>query len=200
MIIDTTDSTNAGVAVSETMSNATVTRPDISLTRGLAFACNTNQLIFRDTVTERDVNRVRGLVASSNMFTPQEMDVAAELVVERLLRDRASGYHFIFSEMGDMLLGYACYGPIPCAQNRFDLYWIAVQREHQNKGIGTILLQRSELAMRDMGARRIYVDTSSLPMYFATRQFYERNGYRKVAELEGFYSENDCKVIYSKSL
>src|SRR5262245_66022533 len=86
-----------------------------------------------------DVGRVRSLVASTGFFNAAEVDVAADLVTERLAKGIRSGYHFILAERGSGLVAYACYGPIEGTQASFDLYWIDVAPEEQWNGLDTPL-------------------------------------------------------------
>jgi D-alanine-D-alanine ligase len=155
---------------------------------------------FRDTVTRDDPGTVRRIVSSTEFFSESELEVAVELVQERLNRGEASGYHFLFAENDGRTDGYSCFGPIACTVCSFDLYWIVVEREHQGRGIGRELLRCSEQAIARMGGRRIYVETSSRPQYEPTRQFYERCGYCVEALLGDFYAPGDGKVILVRAL
>jgi ribosomal protein S18 acetylase RimI-like enzyme len=147
-----------------------------------------------------DVGRVRSLVASTGVFNGAEVDVAADLVTERLAKGIRSGYHFILAERGSGLVAYACYGPIEGTQGSFDLFWIAVAPEEQRKGLGPQVFARAENAMRKVGAKKIYVDTSSSDRYAPTRGFYQRMGFEEDARLPDFYGPGDSKVIYVKPL
>jgi D-alanine-D-alanine ligase len=153
---------------------------------------------FRDTVTPDDERAVREIVASTGFFTSAEIDVAVELVHERLTRGAASGYFILLAEMGGQTAGYACYGPIACTVGSFDLYWIAVRRDFQHHGLGRLLMHESEARIAGAAGRRIYIETSSRAQYDPTRRFYERCGYRVEAVLKDFYTPGDDKVVYSK--
>ena len=83
-----------------------------------------------------DVGRVRSLVTSTGFFSAAEVEIAGELVTERLTKGIRSGYHFVLAERGSDLVAYACYGPIDGTDGSFDLYWIAVSPEEQGKGLG----------------------------------------------------------------
>ena len=157
-------------------------------------------LEWRSAVMADDVGRVRSLVASTGFFNAAEVDVAADLVTERLAKGIRSGYHFILAERGSGLVAYACYGPIEGTQGSFDLYWIAVAPEEQRKGLGPQVFARAESAMRKAGAKKIYVDTSSSDRYAGTRGFYQRMGFAEDARLPDFYGPGDSKVIYVKEL
>jgi len=158
------------------------------------------KIIWREEPLPSDADRVRDIVVSSGFFSPAEIEVAAELVQDRLGSGTESGYHFVFAEQDRQLVGYSCYGPIPCTVESYDIYWIAVQQELRRTGLGAKILKRVEERIKEMGGRRIYVETSSREQYRPTRSFYTRCGYRKEASLVDFYSPGDHKVIYLKVL
>jgi ribosomal protein S18 acetylase RimI-like enzyme len=158
-------------------------------------------LTWRETVGEADIEAIRRLVAATQMFTPAEVHIAAELVEERLAKGSASGYEFVIAEeAGGRLLGYACYGPTPATVGTIDLYWIVVDPALQGRGIGRAILQRTEAVARRIGGERLYVDTSSQDKYAPTRAFYRNTGFRQVAELTDFYRKGDNKVIFVKAI
>ena len=154
----------------------------------------------RYELQSEDPARIRNLVEITGFFSAEEIDLAEELSRERLARAAASDYHFVMAEQYGRLVGYACYGPIPCTAGSYDLYWIAVHPDIQGKGLGQRVLQESERLIRDAGGSRIYVDTSQRLQYASTRAFYENAGYRLDAVLTEFYAPGDNKVIYCKSL
>jgi GNAT superfamily N-acetyltransferase len=158
------------------------------------------EITLRDAVVPADREAVRTIVERTGFFRPDEIDVAVELVDERLARGPASGYHFVFAERGDSLAGYACYGPIACTLASYDLYWIAVEPQYQRHGIGKLLVRAVEERVRDGGGLRIYVDTSGQAKYEPTRAFYERCGFRCDARLADFYAAGDDRVIFVRVL
>ncbi len=155
---------------------------------------------YRDDVRPDDCHAVRALVTGTGYFLTDEIDLAAELVEERLSHGAASGYDFVFAEIGKSLVGYACYGPIPCTRASFDLYWIAVDPQHQRNGIGRSLVAAVQQRVLARGGERIYIDTSGKDQYLPTRSFYERNGFYCDARLKDFYAPGDDRVIYAKVL
>ncbi|MBN2233401.1 MAG: GNAT family N-acetyltransferase [Deltaproteobacteria bacterium] len=155
---------------------------------------------FRSDIVAADISRVQRLVEATGFFHADEVAIAAELVAERLHRGDASGYHFIMADYHGQLVGYACFGPIPCTKTSYDLYWIAVHPNFQGRGLGRQLLQAAEHRVQQLGGTRVYVDTSSREQYAATRSFYERCGYHREAMLADFYAAGDGKVIYCREM
>ena len=154
----------------------------------------------RGTVSASDIERVRTIVSATGHFAPAEVDVAVELVETRLREGAASGYHFVFAQRGEQVLGYSCYGEIPCTVGSYDLYWIAVDPGEQGRGIGRLLLAETERRVAGLLGRRIYIETSGRRQYDRTRAFYLASGYDLAAELPDFYAPGDPKAIYCKSL
>ena len=159
-----------------------------------------NGLTWRRCVLPDDVEAVAGIVDSTGFFTQQEIAVARELVTERLLRGGESGYFFLFALAGGMPAGYTCYGPIPATRCGYDLYWLAVHRDFQARGIGSLLLGRTEKLVRDGGGCRLYAETSTRSLYEPTRAFYRRQGFELEAVLEDFYAPGDGKAVFVKRL
>jgi GNAT superfamily N-acetyltransferase len=155
---------------------------------------------FRDDVRPDDCRTVKALIERTGYFRADEIDIAVELVEERLVRGAASGYEFVFAEINETLVGYACFGPIPCTAASFDLYWIAVDPRQQRSGIGRALVEAVEQRVIARGGKRLYIDTSGKDQYSPTRAFYERNGFYCDARLRDFYEPGDDRVIYAKAL
>jgi ribosomal protein S18 acetylase RimI-like enzyme len=159
-----------------------------------------DQITWREEPRPSDMTRVREIVVSSGFFSEAEVEVAVELVQERLKKGIESGYYFLFAEKDQEVAGYSCFGPIPCTVESYDIYWIAVQQELRRSGLGAEILKRAEERIRKMEGKRIYVETSSREQYKPTRSFYSRCGYRKEATLKNFYSPREDKVIYLRVL
>ena len=158
------------------------------------------EIILRTDPKETDIEAIRSIVTSTGAFRPDEIDVAVELIEERLRRGTASGYYFIFAEENGTPVGYTCYGPIACTVSSHDLFWIAVDKSRHGKKIGSLLMKETEKLVVAMGGKRVYIETSSRSDYGATRHFYRDHGYGVEAVIKNFYDDNDDKVIYSKEI
>jgi ribosomal protein S18 acetylase RimI-like enzyme len=161
---------------------------------------NTNEIVYRENPAPSDIDSVKNIVTSSGFFSREEVELSAELIQERLTKGEASGYSFLFAEVDGRIVGYTCYGAIPCTKDSYDLYWIAVHDDFRGRGIGRGLLARTERNIAKMGGKRVYVDTSSREQYRPTRSFYRASGYEQEAVLKDFYSLGDDKIIYVKLL
>jgi D-alanine-D-alanine ligase len=169
------------------------------------YAQNEQEELFQDIklryeVIPEDLEAIRRLAEATGFFYSVEVDVAEELVRERIEKGNNSGYYFILAEYMGRLAGYSCYGPIACTASSFDIYWIVVNPELQGRGFGKRLLKETERLVRAAKGERIYVETSQRPLYKSTRAFYENNGYKADSLLENFYGPGDGKVTYCKVL
>jgi D-alanine-D-alanine ligase len=160
----------------------------------------TVDITYRTDARHSDRDDIRQLVDAAGIFSETEIDIAVELIEERLSKGLQSGYHFLFGELTDRIIGYTCFGPIPGAAKRYDLYWIVVHHDFRRAGIGKSLMVKTEEAIEKQGGERIYIDTSSRDQYRTTRLFYRLCGYQEEAVLKDFYGSGDDKVIYVKAI
>lgn len=157
-----------------------------------------SNLTFRYEILPQDLQSVRTIVESSGFFYPDEVDVAVELVSERLEKGESSGYYFIFLQDKDQTVGYSCYGPIACTKGSYDFYWLAVINDRRGQGLGTLLIMETEKQIIDKLGRGIYIETSSRAQYEPTRRVYLKHGYQIEAVLKDYYHPGDDRVIFSK--
>ncbi len=156
--------------------------------------------VFRHEARPGDGEAVREMCAATGFFHSYEIDVAVELLADRLEKGAASDYEFVFREKAGRLLGYACYGRIPCTLSSYDIYWIVVAPDRQGHGLGRMMLAEAESLIQKAGGTRIYVDTSQSEKYRTTRAFYQQCGYHCESILPDFYAPADGKVIFCKKL
>lgn len=133
-------------------------------------------------------------------FKTYEVTVAEE-VIDSYLRDpKGSGYHILVAEGNPAPTGYVCYGPAPCTDGTWDIYWIAVNRAARGQGIGAALTRAAEAAIQKARGRMILIETSSTRIYEKARRFYLGRGYEIVARVPDFYAPGDDKLVLQKCL
>ena len=156
--------------------------------------------MIRRGLSSGDREPLEKLIRETGFFNAEEVEVALELIDDRLSQGEASHYRFLVAETDEEIAGYACWGPIPGTQASADLYWIVVDPRHQGKGIGAVLLKDAETWMASAGRTRVYVETSTRAQYDGTRRFYLACGYELAAEFEDFYGPGDGKAMFLKVL
>lgn len=157
-------------------------------------------ITFRTLPEKKDITRVMEIVESTKFFYDHEVEVAAELVAERLSHGESTGYFFVFAEVDGVTVAYSCFGPISMSKTCFDLYWIATHNDYRGKGIGKKLLDETFKQARQMGCKIIIAETSGLEHYAPTRAFYISNKFELEASLKNFYDEGDDKLFYTKRI
>ena len=131
-------------------------------------------------------------------FHEEEIRVAMELVNIAASDAEQKDYNlFVFEEDG-MILGYHCTGKRPLTDGVYDLYWIVTNPDHSKKGIGKKLLEHAEGFVNENNGRWLLAETSSRDSYSATRNFYMRNNYSIISEINDFYSKGDSMIVFGK--
>ena len=149
----------------------------------------------------QDKDEVLRLLQQRGVFNEQEIRVAMQVVGDSLAQTDKEEY-LVFCACGENegLLGYICFGPNTVTDNCYELYWLAVEERSSRMRIGGRLLSFMEEYVKEEGARRIYIDTSSTEAYKPARSFYEKHGYKLVCILEDFYRKGDHRMIYMKEM
>jgi ribosomal protein S18 acetylase RimI-like enzyme len=126
--------------------------------------------------------------------------VAEELIDSYLESPSDSGYYILVADVNSTVAGYICYGPTPLTEGTWDIYWVAVAPENQERGIGTALIESAEREIRKANGRLVIIETSAIPAYEKTRRFHVSHGYQIVARIPDFYAPGDDKLILQKRL
>ena len=150
---------------------------------------------------EKDRVTLLSMLIKTRAFTSAEIDVAMELI-DIVLKDRIQKDYQIdcMVDDQDLAIGYICSGPTPMTQGTFDLYWIAVDPEFQERGVGSKLLGFLEERVKARGGRMILADTSTIPQYERTQRFYSRNGFEEVAKIPDYYHPGNDRITFCRRL
>ena len=145
-----------------------------------------------------DVKSIEAILKETKNFKEEEIKVAMELVMIVATNPEQQDYNiFIYEEYGK-ILGYHCIGRRPLTDAVYDLYWIVTDFAHKNKGIGKSLIEHAEKFVIENKGRWLLVETSSRDVYQATRNFYLRNSYSIISEINDFYSPGDNLIVFGK--
>jgi ribosomal protein S18 acetylase RimI-like enzyme len=149
----------------------------------------------------KDRARLHSMLIDSHAFTAEEIDIAMELIDIVLKCENQKDYKIdCMVDDQDQTMGYICYGPAPMTQGTFDLYWIVVDPIFQGQGIGSKLLDFLEEGVRKEGGRMILADTSTIPQYEKTQNFYLRNGFQEMARVPDYYYPGNDRVTFCKRI
>ncbi|MGB9893572.1 MAG: GNAT family N-acetyltransferase [Candidatus Saccharicenans sp.] len=150
-------------------------------------------------MVKTDRQPVLDLIRATGFFTPEEIQVAEELIDIYLNNPAQRDYFIVVVENEwQKVAGYLTYGPTPLTEGTWDLYWIAVSPEDQGRGYGQRLVNWLEEEVKKKKGRLILIETSSQPKYQPTRKFYEKLGYAEIARIPDYYRPGDDRVIFGK--
>ncbi len=152
------------------------------------------------TLVPTDCRPLLDLLAQCELFRPDEIEIADEILQESLRDGPKSHYQNQIVEFAGEPVGWSCHGLVPLTDATYDLYWIAVHPAHQQRGIGRQLLAAVESRLRAAGARWLLAETSSTAAYDKTRAFYQRCGYAIVGDVPDFYRADDGRITFGKRL
>jgi ribosomal protein S18 acetylase RimI-like enzyme len=148
-----------------------------------------------------DTDSLVALTGATGLFKPLEVVALREVLDDFHATNHAQDHHAITLEENAEILGFAYYGPAPMTEGTWQLWWIAVRKDQQGRGIGSQLLSFVEDDIRTKRQGRVlFIETGSLPHYEWTRQFYRKNGYEQHALLKDFYADGDSMVVFRKSM
>jgi ribosomal protein S18 acetylase RimI-like enzyme len=146
-----------------------------------------------------DRSQIQKILNDTGFFSNAEIEVAMELVDIYLNKPDQKDYILYVTEgSGSQISGYICFGPTPVAEGTYDLYWIAVDPQSQNQGVGKKLLEFFEQEVTRRQGRLIIIETSSQEKYKATQAFYLHNNYHLAAQIKDFYKPGDDRLIFTK--
>jgi len=150
---------------------------------------------------EKDRARLLSMLIRTRSFTSAEIDVAMELI-DIVLKDQIQKDYQIYCMVDDQdqAVGYICYGPTPMTQGTFDLYWIAVDPDFQEQGVGSKLLSFLEEEVKTEGGRLILADTSTIPHYEKTQKFYLKNGFQEMARVSDYYHPGNDRITFCRRI
>jgi GNAT superfamily N-acetyltransferase len=145
-----------------------------------------------------DVNNIEAILKNIPNFNDAEVSVAMELVNVAAADTGQTDYNvFVYEETGNVI-GYHCTGKRPLTDAVYDLYWIVTDPGHKNKGVGKSLLTHAEEFVIQLKARWLLIETSSKESYEGARNFYLRNNYSIISEINDFYTLGERLIIFGK--
>jgi len=153
--------------------------------------------MIRPTLPE-DTAALLPLASETGVFKPLEIQALREVLDDYHAANRQAGHCSVTYELHGKILGFAYYAPAAMTDRTWYLYWIAVTRMTQARGIGSALLKHAEQDIQQRQGRVLFIETSSLPHYDLTRKFYVKHQYDQVAVLPDYYARGDSMIVFSK--
>ncbi len=150
--------------------------------------------------TGADVEKLVHLSAATGMFKPLEIETLREIFADYFRDGSCPDHHARTLVTAEGVVGFVYFAPAPMTDRTWYLYWIVVAKEVQGRGYGRKLLQHTEDEIRRLGGRVLFIETSGMPHYNRTREFYGRQGYDQEAVLRDYYARGDDMIVFRKVL
>ncbi len=147
-------------------------------------------------VKKEDISALKEALDSSELFPSDLLD---DMIADYLTNPSSQDIWFTTVD-GDQPVSIGYCAPERLTEGTYNLYAIAVRKEHQGQGIGRDMMSFIEQLLRNEGHRILIVETSGKPDFELTRQFYRQCDYIKQAVIPEFYDEGDDKVVFWKKL
>jgi len=138
------------------------------------------------------------LAQDTGVFKPLEIHALRDVLDDYHHTNKNHGHIAVTWEQDDQVTGFAYYAPAAMTDRTWYLYWIAVSRQLQARGVGGALLRHAEQDIQAAGGRLFLIETSSMPHYELTRRFYLKHGYDLAGVLRDFYADGDDLVVFRK--
>ena len=147
-------------------------------------------------VGKHDLEGLRHVLGTIELFPAEMLD---DMMSDYFDNSETEEIWFTSIQYGKPVsIGYCA--PEQLTDRTYNLYAIGVQSDLQGKGIGKKMMTFIEEYLKSKGNRILIVETSSLPEFERTRDFYVKIGYTKEAVIRDFWKEGDDKVIFWKKL
>jgi len=113
--------------------------------------------------------------------------------------NRGAG-HICVIDVEDAPIGVAYYQPALATDRTWYVTMIGVRRDMQGQGRGAALMRHVEHTLQTSGQRVLLVETSGLPDFALTREFYAKCGYEEEARVRDYYAAGEDMVLFRKVL
>lgn len=156
--------------------------------------------VLDDTQTAEKIGE---FLTSPNAFdqtwAPQEKAMVLKAPLDSI--DREHHVYWYIEDQGMII------GAIGVRENKYgsggyelDADFAAIHKDYRRQGLFTLLLNTLEQYVKEQNGRYIHILSCDIDSYLPARTFYEKNGYKKVAELPNYYVEGEGRVDYYKEL
>jgi len=152
------------------------------------------------TTKPEDTATLKALAEGTGVFLPTDIQALQEVLDDYHAENHREGHRSVTYEHNGQVSGFAYYAPAAMTDRTWYLWWIAVNKKIQARGIGKKMLTHVEDAIRAENGRLLMLETSSLPTYEPTRKFYLKNGYNVAAVLKDYYADAHDMIVFSKRL
>lgn len=147
-------------------------------------------------IEKKDIPHLKNVIDSTGLFPSELLD---DMIADYFNNPNSSDI-WLTLELDEVPVVVAYCAPERLTSGTYNLYLIAVLKDHQGKGLGATMMQYIEQLLKKQGQRVLLVETSGLPEFESTRRFYDKSNYQRAAVIREFYQEGEDKIIFWKKL
>jgi GNAT superfamily N-acetyltransferase len=147
-------------------------------------------------ITVNDLPDLKSVIDSNQLFPADMLD---EMTSPFFQAGNETEFWITYQE-NHTPIAVAYFAPERMTDGTYNCLLIAVHADFQGKQIGKTLMTYIEKFLKVRGHRILLVETSGLPAFERTRNFYLKNNYRIEATVKEFYAKGEDKIIFWKSL
>ena len=144
-------------------------------------------------LTAADLPALKAVIDATGLFPSDMLD---DMTAAHLRGDDNGETWLTMDDGAPMALAYCA--PERMTAGTWNLLLIAVHPDRQEQGHGAALLRHVETELSARGERLLLVETSGLPEFERTREFYRKNGYEEEARIREFYAAGEDKIVFRK--
>lgn len=156
--------------------------------------------ILKDLETAKKIGEfLTGSNAFDQTWAPNEKAIVIQAPIDSI---NNTNHRYWYVEDGGKIIG-----AIGVRENKYgsggyemDSDYVAVHKDYRNKGVASMLLNEMEKFVKQSNGRYIHVLTCDINSYIPARKFYEKKGYKKVAEIPNYYVAGEGRIDYFKEL
>ncbi len=147
-------------------------------------------------VTKSDVEGLKKIVDSIELFPSEFLD---EMTSDYFNNPNTQDIWFTYIENNiQVAIGYCM--PEKLTDGTYNLLAIGVSQDVQRNGIASQMMNYIEQLLKQKDGRLLIVETSSDDAQIGARKFYQKIGYKQIAEIKDFWKEGEDKIIFWKKL
>lgn len=147
-------------------------------------------------IQKEDIPGLKAVLDSSELFPSFLLD---DMISDYLNNEKSADIWFTTIDQGKPIsIGYCA--PERLTEGTYNLYAIAVHKDHQGNGIGKKMMEYIENELRENNNRILIVETSGKQEFELTREFYLKCNYIMQATIPEFYEKGDDKIVFWKKL
>ncbi len=148
--------------------------------------------------TPDDTTALIAIAKATGLFEPSQLDEIKQMLTEYFSNSDRQNLWFTDDDNEPVAIAYC--EPERMTYQTWNLQLIAVRPDRQRQGRGALLLRYVEQALIEKGGRILLAETSGVPGFESTREFYRKCGYKEEARIRDFYEAGDDKIVYRKVL